>query len=107
MLSPFRQFPVKGVGVDADLIAELIELCEEIDRRTAAFQAPTGLYCPVGCGICCSSVTVEATVPEMVPAARELFRRGEALGCLGQKGLAHQLQTGRWGVWPCLPRPGR
>lgn len=84
MLSPLREVPLEGFGVDAQLIAELMGLYEEIDGRTAALQAVTGLCCPLGCGACCSAATVEATVLEMVLAARELFRRGEELRYLAR-----------------------
>ena len=70
---------MKEIGVDAQVIAQRLDLYEEMDRQTAALQLVTGLCCPPRCGTCCSSATAEATVVEMVPAARALFRRGEAL----------------------------
>ncbi len=49
-----------------------------IDGQTAAVQKATGLHCPPGCGRCCQSRQVEATVLEMLPLAQELWARGEA-----------------------------
>lgn len=50
----------------------------QIDRVTDAFQEATQLHCPNGCGWCCESPNIEATVLEMLPLAIELFRRREA-----------------------------
>ena len=106
--------------MEAQLITELMGLYQEIDGRTATVQVVTGLYCPPGCGTCCSSRRVEATVLETVPAARELFRRGEALRCLerlraaGGEGICVFCQPegsargdgacGIYSVRPCLCR---
>jgi len=70
--------------MDATVLARLLEIYEEIDRQTAALKAMTGLRCPPGCGTCCSSPDIEATELEMLPVARELFRRREALSWLGR-----------------------
>lgn len=48
----------------------------QIDRETAAFSAATGVACPGGCGRCCAKESVEATLLEMLPMARALFRSG-------------------------------
>lgn len=48
----------------------------DIDRETAAFSAATGMACPDGCGRCCRSETIEASVLEMLPMARAVFRSG-------------------------------
>ena len=48
----------------------------DIDREAAAFSAATAVVCPDGCGRCCRSETVEASVLEMLPMARALFRTG-------------------------------
>jgi Fe-S-cluster containining protein len=63
---------------NSDLSCRILELYFEIDRQTSEFQSATGLYCPPGCGQCCDSTTPEATVIELLPAAQELFSRGEA-----------------------------
>lgn len=74
--------------MDARVVARLLELYEEIDRQTAALKAMTELRCPPGCGTCCYSHTVEATVLEMLPVARELFCRRQALSLLERSGAA-------------------
>jgi uncharacterized protein len=62
----------------SDLSHRVLELYSEMDRRTSEFQSRTGLRCSPGCGQCCESATPEATVIELLPAAEELFSRGEA-----------------------------
>lgn len=81
----------KGLGkgtMDSTVLVRLLELYEEIDRQTAALKATTELRCPPGCGTCCSSPEVEVTELEMLPVARELFRRREALSWLERLGAA-------------------
>ena len=68
-----------------DLSYRILELYSQIDRQTSEFQSKTGLQCPPGCGQCCESSVAQATVLELLPAAEELFSRGEAqqwLGCI-------------------------
>jgi len=60
-----------------DIISRISEIYSHIDKETEAFQNRTSLQCPPGCGKCCTSVKVEATVPEMLPLAQELFQQGE------------------------------
>lgn len=87
----FPGLPGKGLGkgtMDARVVARLLELYEEIDRQTAALKAMTELRCPPGCDTCCYSHTVEATVLEMLPVARELFCRRQALSLLERSGAA-------------------
>ena len=62
----------------SDLSHRVLGLYSEMDRQTAEFRTATGLHCPPGCGQCCESSTPEATAIEMLPAAEELFSRGEA-----------------------------
>ncbi|EFK12360.1 conserved hypothetical protein [delta proteobacterium NaphS2] len=50
----------------------------ELDRQVAVFSAASGLHCPQGCGDCCRSEKVEATVLEMLPLAFHLFRTSQA-----------------------------
>ena len=45
-----------------------------LDRRIAGFRRAAGLTCPRGCGECCLSPEVEATVLEMLPLALRLQR---------------------------------
>jgi Fe-S-cluster containining protein len=56
------------------LLAEIRQIYQEIDQQIALFQKATGLYCPAGCGSCCESQEVEATVLELLPLAEELFQ---------------------------------
>ncbi len=51
-------------------------LYRRLDRRIASFRRASGLGCPPGCGECCLSPEVEATVLEMLPLALDLRRRG-------------------------------
>ena len=55
-----------------------MDLYNEMDAAVAEFQRMSGLYCPAGCGMCCDTVNVEATMLEMLPAAHEIHLRGEA-----------------------------
>jgi len=63
--------------MDSDLADRVLSVYGEIDDQISAFGTATGLGCPPGCGNCCTSDNVEATVIEMLPVAQELFRRGE------------------------------
>ncbi len=73
-----------------NLINSVLELYSEMDRQTAEFRKATGLYCLSGCGQCCASASPEVMVIELLPAAEELFSRGEAqpwlerLGSVGE-----------------------
>ncbi|OHD74519.1 MAG: hypothetical protein A2V99_08515 [Spirochaetes bacterium RBG_16_67_19] len=51
-------------------------LYRRLDRRITSFRRVSGLGCPPGCGECCLSPEVEATVLEMLPLALDLRRRG-------------------------------
>jgi len=62
----------------SDLSYSILELYSQMDRQTSEVQSRAGLQCPPGCGQCCESATPEATVLELLPAAQELFSRGEA-----------------------------
>jgi Fe-S-cluster containining protein len=57
---------------------QVLEVYRELDAAVAGFAARTGLSCPDGCGRCCSSEKVEATVLECIPLAFELFRTLQA-----------------------------
>ncbi|MBS3906954.1 MAG: hypothetical protein KGZ49_07945 [Syntrophaceae bacterium] len=62
----------------SELSHMVLELYSEMDRQTAEFRNATGLRCLPSCGQCCESAPPEATVIELLPAAEELFSRGEA-----------------------------
>jgi len=61
-----------------DLIREIMNIYFEIDRKISIFQLSTGLRCPPGCGSCCESKNVEATILECLPLADHIYRRKEA-----------------------------
>jgi Fe-S-cluster containining protein len=63
---------------NSDLSYRVGELYSEMDRQTSEFQTATGLRCLPGCGKCCESAPPETTEIELLPAAEELFIRGEA-----------------------------
>jgi uncharacterized protein len=52
---------------------EVLNTYQEVDRTILRFQEATGLKCPPGCGSCCVSQEVEATVLEVLPLAVESF----------------------------------
>ena len=58
--------------------AAISQAHQEIDAATKAFAEQTGIACPEGCGRCCHSPEVEATVADVLPLAMEIVRRGEA-----------------------------
>ena len=47
----------------------VMALLQELDAQTAQFRTVSGLQCPTGCGACCLSHKVEATVLELLPLA--------------------------------------
>lgn len=61
-----------------ELEFQVLEVYKILDAAVAGFAARTGLSCPEGCGHCCSSEKVEATVLECIPLAFELFRSFQA-----------------------------
>lgn len=64
------------------LVAQLADAAEgllkTIDDETATFAAQSGIRCRSGCGQCCLSQTVEASVVELLPMARALVEDGQA-----------------------------
>jgi len=63
---------------DARLAAGVLALYRRLDGKLAAFRRRSGLACLPGCGECCRSTEVEATVLELLPLALDLCRRGKA-----------------------------
>lgn len=51
----------------------VLDLFQELDARTARFRTVSGLQCPPGCGSCCLSDKVEATILEFLPLAISLM----------------------------------
>lgn len=61
-----------------ELEFQVLEVYRVLDMAVAGFASRTGLACPEGCGQCCLSEKVEATVLECLPLAFELFRTFQA-----------------------------
>ncbi len=61
-----------------ELESQVLELYRSLDAAVAEYAAGTNLACPAGCGQCCRSEKVEATVLECIPLAFELFRTHQA-----------------------------
>jgi Fe-S-cluster containining protein len=74
----FSKLSMPLYSFNSDLSYSVLELYSEMDRQTAEFRNATGLRCLPSCGQCCESAPPEATVIELLPAAEELFSRGEA-----------------------------
>nr|WP_320011512.1 YkgJ family cysteine cluster protein [uncultured Desulfobulbus sp.] len=55
------------------LSAQVMGLYAELDAQVALFRSVSGLQCPAGCGTCCQSSKVEATVLELIPLAIRLM----------------------------------
>jgi uncharacterized protein len=60
------------------LIASISEVFNQIDREIDYLQNATALSCPPGCGTCCTTQQIEATVLESLPLAEAIFDNGEA-----------------------------
>ena len=61
-----------------DFLMQLTALYSHIDKTVAAFQLRSGLRCPEGCGSCCATAKVQATVLEMLPMAHAMLCDGTA-----------------------------
>ncbi|MBN1831754.1 MAG: YkgJ family cysteine cluster protein [Deltaproteobacteria bacterium] len=59
------------------LLRRIHGIYREYDRHILSFQMATGIRCPDGCGVCCQSQDVEATVLECLPLANEIFNQGK------------------------------
>jgi Fe-S-cluster containining protein len=75
--------------------SEVFRIYKEIDAVIGHFQIVTGLRCPSGCGACCETQDVEATVLEALPAAEEVFRRNQAEMVISsvEEGVVHGSTT--------------
>lgn len=56
----------------------LFRLYRRLDRETARFRRQSGIHCAVGCGRCCTTPDIEATVLDMLPLAVDLWSRKQA-----------------------------
>lgn len=60
-----------------DVASQVMQVFRETGAAIARVQLATGLRCVPGCGSCCESPHVEATVVEALPLAVEVYRRRE------------------------------
>ena len=58
-----------------DSIYRIFSAYKRIDRTIARFKAATCMHCRDGCRSCCISGQVEATIPELLPLALEIYSR--------------------------------
>ena len=59
------------------LSEEVLAVYSEADAQTAQVSDATGLHCPPGCGQCCYSPNIMASVLEMLPLALDIYRTGD------------------------------
>lgn len=59
-------------------IQQITGIYRELDEKTEQFRRASGLKCPEGCGRCCISKNIEATVLEFLPLASHLWEIQEA-----------------------------
>jgi len=55
------------------LASKIMEIYDESHDSFQAFQQKTGLTCIPGCGECCLSTEVSASILEMIPSALDLY----------------------------------
>ncbi|MBN1930050.1 MAG: hypothetical protein JW786_00390 [Desulfobacterales bacterium] len=58
---------------------EISRIYRSIDRKTNRLQQVAALRCPDGCGACCETQQIEATVLEAIPIAEAIFEQGEEI----------------------------
>lgn len=58
-------------------IRSIIEIYQSLDQQITNFSRITGIICSEGCGLCCQNPNVEATIPELLPLAREIYLLGQ------------------------------
>lgn len=61
-----------------ETIAAVQAVFAEAEAATTEFAVKSGLGCRAGCGDCCNQSTVETTLSEMLPLARQLLTAGRA-----------------------------
>jgi len=65
-------------------IGALNRMYRRLDRHLSAFKRRSGLACVYGCGLCCRTGELNATVIEFLPSAYDLYQKGESNRILGQ-----------------------
>ena len=59
-----------------------LDLYKEMETVFSSFQKENNLSCPEGCGACCLSPEIEASVAEMLPLAHYLIKTNKAIETL-------------------------
>lgn len=79
-------YPLDDPGSSRHITMDFDRLYEELDQQIRQTADKTGWRCPPGCGACCQtpSKNIEASVAELRPVARRLWRSGGAEGVLDQ-----------------------
>lgn len=62
----------------------LNRMYRQLDRHVSAFKRRSGLACVNGCSLCCRTGELDATILEFLPAAYDLYLKGEADAVLEQ-----------------------
>jgi uncharacterized protein len=91
------------------LANDVIDIYKQLDAAVVAFAKRSGLSCPQGCGHCCLSENVEATVLECLPLAFLLFASAQADAVLQQlddagdtlRCILYRPDLTRAGHWGC------
>lgn len=73
-----------------EIVSQVMDLYARMDMAAAEFQLKSGLRCPAGCGLCCPTADVQATVLEMLPVAHEMLRNGQAADWLERLDAIHE-----------------
>jgi hypothetical protein len=60
-----------------NLNSEILRIYRSIDRNSKRIQRAASLSCPKGCGLCCKTQKIEATILEMLPLAEAIFENKE------------------------------
>lgn len=87
--------PDRASGDEATRVAALEAVYAGLDAAGERFARESGMACPPGCGACCRSPFVEASVLELIPMAARMFREGDA-----EAWLARTEDSG--GKGPCV-----
>jgi Fe-S-cluster containining protein len=63
-------------------VDSILELYKQMETVFSGFQKENRLSCPEGCGACCLSPEIEASVAEMLPLAHYLIKTNKAIETL-------------------------
>jgi len=59
-------------------ISAVNRMYRHLDRHVSAFKRRSGMECVNGCGLCCRTGELYATAIEFLPAAYDLYQKGES-----------------------------